>query len=87
MSADPERHETLKGGLATLEPMLEADGFTLSLEDVDADRATVRLAANEDACIDCLMPEDALRDVVLQTLREHDPSVNQITLHMDVPEA
>ena len=84
---DPDRHEALHLGLASLEPMLTADGFTLSLEDRDGDRATVRLDATEDACIDCLMPENALRDVILQALREQDPSVHEVTLHLDVPEA
>lgn len=85
MPDDPTRRQALADGLATLEPMLQPDGFSLSLHGIHDDEVAVCLDAAEDACVDCLMPEEMLQDIVLQALREQDPSVRSVTLDIQLP--
>jgi hypothetical protein len=48
---------------------LAADGYTLRLDDLQADGAHVSVAAGPDACSDCLAPVGVMRGIILETLK------------------
>lgn len=52
---------------------LDADGYDLHVE--VANVITVRIAARDDACEDCLVGKDVMRGIVVDALRDMDDSV------------
>lgn len=74
------RTTQLNKGLDALAPMLDADGFELVLGTIDADRVEVILRPRSAACLECLVPDDVLRSILLSELQKHDPQVESIDL-------
>lgn len=70
----------LKKGIAALAPMLDADGFELILGEVDHDRVEVILRPKSAACLDCLVPDEVLRTILLSELQKHDSEVRSVDL-------
>jgi len=77
--------ETIESALALLNPSLEADGFKLNLESIDP-RGTIRvvLEAKEGACLECLVPDEILNNMIKQVLQEKDIIVQQIVITKEV---
>jgi Fe-S cluster biogenesis protein NfuA len=75
------QHEILDSALDPLRAGLEADNFELRLLSLEADgRARVSLNANPGACLDCLVPEDLLIEMIGDRLRKSEPTVETVEL-------
>lgn len=71
----------VESALAKVRPALDADGFDLSLRSVGADGAVeVVLAARPDACLDCLVPDDMLVQIIETAIREEGNATARVTL-------
>jgi len=67
--------------LDNVRPALDADGFDLTLGSVSADGAVrVVLAARPDACLDCLVPDDMLVQIIETAIRQQDATLGRVTL-------
>lgn len=71
----------IESALEVLRPSLGADGFDLLGGPILAD-GTVRvvLEAKPGACLDCLVPDDAMIQIIEGAIREREPSFNHIEL-------
>lgn len=74
------RTAELSKGIEALAPMLDADGFELILGEVDQARVEVILRPKSAACLDCLVPDDMLRTILLAELQKHDSNVLRVDL-------
>jgi Fe-S cluster biogenesis protein NfuA len=72
---------TLESALDNVRPALDADGFDLRLDSVgdDGDVGVV-LEARPDACLDCLVPDDMLVQILETAIRDKEPGLRQVTL-------
>ena len=64
-------NETEARAVAALEPIaeaLQADGYTLSVEDGDAAKLKVHIAATADACEECLAPKNVIQPMIEELL-------------------
>jgi len=67
--------------LDNVRPALDADGFDLKLTSVGSDGAVeVVLEARPDACLDCLVPDEMLVQIIEIAIREQDPGLGRVTL-------
>jgi Fe-S cluster biogenesis protein NfuA len=67
--------------LDNVRPALDADGFDLRLGSVGPDGAVeVVLEARPDACLDCLVPDEMLVQIIETAIRQQDPGVQRVTL-------
>jgi Fe-S cluster biogenesis protein NfuA len=67
--------------LNNVRPALDADGFDLRLDSVGDDGAVgVVLAARPDACLDCLVPDEMLVQIIETAIRDQEPGLRQVTL-------
>lgn len=72
---------TVAGALAALRSGLQADGFDLYLLNITPDGdVVVCLEAKPAACLDCLVPDAMLRQVVENAVRQAEPGAGQVTL-------
>jgi len=71
---------TLTAALDEIRPGLEADGFGLFVASVEGRHVTVCLEALPSACLDCLVPDDLLQQIVESAIRDADPTVERVTL-------
>lgn len=72
---------SVEAALETLRPSLDADGFELGCGSISFDGSvTITLRARPDACMDCLVPDDVLVQILDAALREHDSSFARVTL-------
>jgi molybdopterin/thiamine biosynthesis adenylyltransferase len=62
---------------------LEADGYHLAIEELDA-KLSVVITAGPDACEDCLVPKDLMRGMLSSELGV-DGSIIDITYPVDLP--
>jgi Fe-S cluster biogenesis protein NfuA len=71
----------VRDALETLRPSLDADGFDLYLDSMRTDgTVVVILAARPDACLECLVPDDLLVQMIEGSIRKQSPSVGQVEL-------
>jgi Fe-S cluster biogenesis protein NfuA len=69
----------VEAALDVLRPSLAADGFDLRVGGLLADGAVqVVLEAKPNACLDCLVPDDILIQIIEGAIREREPSFNRI---------
>ena len=67
--------------LEQVRPALDADGFDLRLDAVaDDGGVAVVLEARPDACLDCLVPDEMLVQIIETAIREQEPGLRQVTL-------
>ena len=73
--------DQLDQALDVIRPSLSEDGFRLSVERSGVDGTVdVVLAATPDACMDCLVPDDMLLQIVETALKAEYPSVRHVRL-------
>lgn len=71
----------IEAALDQIRPALDADGFELRLQDVDADgRVRVTLEARPGACHDCLVSDDDLVAILAASIKEREPGVGDVLL-------
>lgn len=64
-----------------LKPALDADGFDLLVNSVsDSGTVEVVLAARPDACLDCLVPDDTLTQILDRAIRDKEPDLANVVL-------
>ena len=57
-----------------------ADGFDLFVTELSAERAVVCLEAKDPDCLDCLVPDAILQQIVETAIREAEPSVTRVKI-------
>jgi Fe-S cluster biogenesis protein NfuA len=71
----------VESALEVLRPSLDADGFDLLVGPILADGIVqVVLKAKPGACLDCLVPDDAMINIIEGAIREREPAFNHIQL-------
>jgi hypothetical protein len=71
----------IESALEVLRPSLGEDGFDLLAGPILADGTVqVVLEAKPGACLDCLVPEDIMIQIIEGAIREREPSFNHIEL-------
>ena len=71
----------VEGALEILRPGLAADGFELRVGNIDESGAvSVILAATSEACLDCLVPDDLMVQIIESAIREQDVSLDHVDL-------
>jgi hypothetical protein len=71
----------VRSALDALRPSLDADGFDLYLDSMRTDgTVVVILEARPDACLECLVPDDLLIQMIGASIRKQCPSLGQVEL-------
>jgi Fe-S cluster biogenesis protein NfuA len=72
---------SVETALDSLRPGLSSDGFDLRIGSID-DGGVVRviLEATPDACLDCLVPDDAMVEMIEMAVRVKDDSIDHVEL-------
>lgn len=71
----------VESALESLRPGLAADGFDLRLLAVDAAGCVeIVLEAKPDACLDCLVPNEMLIQILESAIRERDATLDHVVL-------
>lgn len=74
--------EKLEEALDVLRPGLDSDGFELSVEEIGDDgRISVALTATPEACMDCLVPDEMMVDMIKGVMQELEPGVQSVVLN------
>jgi Fe-S cluster biogenesis protein NfuA len=73
-------HAAVESALETLRPGLASDGFELRTGTITEDRVEVILAAKPGACLDCLVPDSLIVNMLTTAIRRNDPSVDTVEL-------
>lgn len=60
--------------------MLAADGYVLRVDDLSGGRLRLVIDAGEDACAECLVPEDVMANIVRSKLTDHSDRITDIEL-------
>jgi Fe-S cluster biogenesis protein NfuA len=72
---------TVETALAGLRPALAADGFDLRLGSIESDGSVkVVLEAKPDACMDCLVPDEMLVQILDKAIRDQDAGLGSVVL-------
>ena len=75
------QESAIESALATLRPGLSSDGFDLRVgEPQDGDDAQVILEAKPDACLDCLVPDAVMVQMLETAIRQKSPSLGKVEL-------
>lgn len=75
------QQDVVESALAKVRPALDADGFDLNLRSVAPDGAVeVVLAARPDACMDCLVPDEMLVQILETAIRAEGDGLAGVTL-------
>lgn len=73
--------EAIEAAINDLAGGLEADGFELKLERVEASGVVfVGLSATPEACHDCLVPDAVLVEILETAIKERHPASNKVVL-------
>lgn len=73
--------DDLEAALESLRPALDADGFDLKIDSVEPEgRVHVGLEARADACHDCLVPDDVLKQILETSIKEKRPDITEVVL-------
>jgi Fe-S cluster biogenesis protein NfuA len=70
----------VESALAKVRPALDADGFDLNLRSVTDGAVEVVLAARPDACMDCLVPDEMLVQIIETAIRAEGDGLAGVTL-------
>jgi Fe-S cluster biogenesis protein NfuA len=72
---------TVETALAGVRPALAADGFDLRLGSIGPDGSVkVVLEAKENACLDCLVPDEMLVQILDKAIRDQDAGLGSVVL-------
>jgi hypothetical protein len=71
---------SLTSELSTLADTLREDGADLSLEDIQAGTARVRLVISPGTCTECILPKEHLESVLLAVLSRADATITAVEL-------
>lgn len=67
--------------LDKVRPSLAADGFDLRLGSIETDGSVrVVLEAKPGACLDCLVPEEMLVQILDKAIRDQEPALQRVVL-------
>jgi Fe-S cluster biogenesis protein NfuA len=67
--------------LETLRPSLDADGFELRLASVSDDgTVSVVLHARPDACLECLVPDEMMVQIIDRAVRDQEPAIHRVEM-------
>jgi len=70
--------ESLNTALDDVREGLNADGYDLVVEGLDAGSLKVRIAARENACEECLVPKDLMARMLLAAVSDAAPDVQRV---------
>jgi Fe-S cluster biogenesis protein NfuA len=74
-------HQGVELAIEELRPSFEADSFTVTLERLSSDGdAVICIGAEPEACLDCMIPDHLLQQVVEASVRRHAPDVRSVTV-------
>jgi Fe-S cluster biogenesis protein NfuA len=72
---------TIEAALDDIRPALQADGFELLLESIESDGSVmVGLQAKPDACLDCLVPDEMLVQIIETSIKDRSPDLSRVVL-------
>lgn len=75
------QQSAVETALDQVRPALEADGFDLRLDSIAPDGAVqIVLEAKPDACLDCLVPDEMLVQIIETAIRDQDPNLDHVVL-------
>jgi hypothetical protein len=78
----PIAPEKLEQALDVLRPGLDSDGFELTVENIGDDGSiSVALTATPEACMDCLVPDEMMVDMIKGVMQDLEPSVQSVVLN------
>ena len=66
--------------LAKFREMMAADGYLLTWEETQLQQIVVRIAAGEDACADCLVPQPVMETIMKQALASTTYTLDDVVL-------
>lgn len=72
--------QAVEEALTELRPSLAADGFDLQLDGMEGTEVEVGLVAKPDACMDCLVPDAMLVQILEASIRRRYPGLSRVTL-------
>jgi Fe-S cluster biogenesis protein NfuA len=72
--------DAVEQALTDLRPSLAADGFDLKIDSLTGDEVSVGLVAKPDACMDCLVPDDMLVQILETSIRKRYPALAGVVL-------
>ena len=73
-------HAAVESALETLRPGLASDGFELRAGTMTEDRVEVILAAKPGACLECLVPDNLIVNMLTTAIHRKDPSAGTVEL-------
>lgn len=77
----PSLHDdAVEAALDQIRPSLAADGFDLRLVGKTGNTVELVLEAKPDACMDCLVPDEVLVQILEAAIRDEDPSLDRVVL-------
>lgn len=75
------QESAVETALENVRPALAADGFDLRLENIAPGGAVeIVLEAKPDACLDCLVPDEMLVQIIETAIRDQDSSLDHVVL-------
>ena len=76
-----EMMQEIEEALDQLRLGLDVDGFELRLEAIETDgKVRIGLHAREGACLDCLVPDELLLQMIDMNIRERTSDVGEVVL-------
>jgi len=72
--------EAVESALEVLRPGLGADGLDLYVGALDGDVVQVVLEAKPGACLDCVVPDDVLVQILESAIRESSTTLDRVEL-------
>jgi hypothetical protein len=72
--------DNISGALDGIRSGLQADGFDLYVKEAMDESVVVCLEATPAACLDCLVPDELLLQIVESAVRTAEPGVREISL-------
>ena len=73
--------QEIESALDEIRPGLDSDGFELKLESFEpGGTVLIGLHAREDACLECLVPDEVLLGIIDMNIRERVPDVGEVVL-------
>lgn len=78
------RTARLSESLDGLRTAFDADGITLQVEPVGEHQVTLRLLIPDDACAECLVPDEMIGEMALTALRDVSPEVSDVRVERQV---
>lgn len=74
------RDSAVETALDQIRPSLAADGFDLRLAGTTGGTVEVVLEAKPDACLDCLVPDEMLVQILETAIRDEEPGLDKVVL-------